>query len=533
MDSSSLQLNELALILSVSGVTTLTVFFSGALTVALPTIGKDLSFRQADLQWPLNVYALSYGCLVLFCGRLGDILGGRFMFLTGSIWFAIWSLATAFAPTSGSFIGFVALTGIGAAANTPSGIGLLSAFFPPGRKRNVAYGVLGAGQPLGFILGLLLGGVLTQSKATWRAVFYMQSGLGVIFVILGFAFLIHQRPAQRYKKGIDWGGAILSAAGFGMLTYSLADSTTARKGWSTPQIPSLFTGSAVVLALFVFYERYREKRNLSVLLPMSIWKGKMLSVLGMQFFVWWSFNTVTYFSTLYYQQVNQLNALQTAVRFIPMTIAGFLVNLVTGYIMHRVPGQPLLMVGILGCVIAPLIFATMNVHASYWATAFLVMIFVVGADVCYPVGNLYLSSMFDNDSQSLSGGLFSIAGRIGTSLGLAVTSSVATGTSQTYQHAHPQLAIDSPEVLMVGFRNAAWTCFAAGVVSLLITAVGMRGMGIIGHTKEEDPAKDAPQSDAVTEDVAMQDLERAATTHSHTSEKTAPAVETASSSSNK
>ena len=111
----------------------------------------------------------------------------------------------------------------------------------PGPKRNKAYGVLGAGQPLGFILGLILGkfgrasvdavlilntigGVLTQSGATWRAVFYMQSGLGVLFVILGFVFLVKQprSPARRYTKGLDWGGALLSAAGIGLLTYSLA-----------------------------------------------------------------------------------------------------------------------------------------------------------------------------------------------------------------------------------------------------------------------------------------------------------------------
>ncbi|KAJ7765160.1 hypothetical protein B0H14DRAFT_2970954 [Mycena olivaceomarginata] len=100
------------------------------------------------------------------------------MFTRGSIWFSLWSLAAAFAPTSGAFIGFVAALGV-----------FFSASFPPGPKRNNAYGVLGAGQPLGFILGLILGGVLTQSRATWRAVFYMQSGLGLVFVILGFLFL--------------------------------------------------------------------------------------------------------------------------------------------------------------------------------------------------------------------------------------------------------------------------------------------------------------------------------------------------------
>ncbi|KAJ7508587.1 major facilitator superfamily domain-containing protein [Mycena galericulata] len=503
--SDTLNVKDIALIVSVSGVTTLNVFLSGALTVTLPTIGRDLHFQESDLQWPLNVYALSYGCLLLFFGRLGDIVGGRIMFLVGSIWFSIWSLAAAFAPNSGAFIGFVALMGLGAAANTPSGLGLFSAFFPPGPKRNKAYGVMGAGQPLGFILGLILGGILAQSRATWRAVFYMQTGLGVLFVALGFVFLVKQPPTQRYTKGLDWGGALLSAAGIGLLTYSLADSTTAKKGWSTPQIPSLFSASAVILAVFVSYERHREAHGKSVLLPIKIWRKpgtKMGSVIAIQFFVWWSFNTLSYFSTLYYQQVNQLKPLETAVRFIPMTIAGVLVNIVTAYLMNRVPVQPLLLVGIAGTIAAPLVYALMDVHASYWSTAFLVMLFTVGADVVYPVGNLHLSSVFDDDSQSLAGGLFNVASRIGTSLGLAICSSIATATSQKYQHAHPDLAIDSPEVLMVGFRAAGWTCFAVSVLSFVIAIVGLRGIGIIGRSAEK------PEAASTEPEIQLTDVER-------------------------
>ncbi|KAJ7134992.1 major facilitator superfamily domain-containing protein [Mycena crocata] len=491
LSSETLDLKDFTLIVSVSGVTTLNVFLSGALTIALPTIGKDLNFKQSDLQWPLNVYALSYGCLLLFFGRLGDIIGGRFMFLAGSLWFSLWSLATAFAPTSGSFIGFVALMGLGAAANTPSGLGLFAAFFPPGAKRNKAYGVLGAGQPLGFILGLILGGILTQSRATWRAVFYLQAGLGVFFVVLGFVFLAKQPPTQRYNKGLDWGGAFLSTAGIGLLTYSLADSTSARKGWASPQIPSLFTASIVILGLLFFYEWRRETQGQSVLLPMKIWQQpdtNMGGVVAIQFFVWWSFNTLAYFSTLYYQQVNRLDPIQTAVRFIPMTIAGVIVNLVTGGLMHRVRGQPLLLVGILGSIVAPLIFALMDVNASYWKTAFLVMIFITGADVVYPVGSLHLSSVFDDDSQSLAGGLFNVASRIGTSLGLAITSSIATSVSQRYQRGHPELVLDSPEVLMVGFRAAAWTCFGVSVFSFCIAifrvGLSIRHIGIVGQKVE-------------------------------------------------
>ncbi|KZP30068.1 MFS general substrate transporter [Athelia psychrophila] len=479
----SLTAKDAALICAVSGVTTLNVFLSGALTVALPTIGKDLNFKQADLQWPVNVYSLSYGCLLLVFGRLADIVGGRTMFLAGSAWFAAWSIATAFAPNDTAFIIFCALLGIGSACNTPAALGIFSSYFPPGPKRNAAYGALGAGQPVGFIMGLVLGGILTDSAATWRTIFYIQAGLGFFFVTIGWIVLDKKQTNPKYTKGLDWGGALLSIAGFGLLTYSLADSTTAKKGWSTPQIPSLLSVSLVLIALFVYYERWRDTRGKSVLVPMNIWNypnARMGSVISLVFFGWWAFNTMAYFATLYYQEVNLHNPLQTSLRFIPMALAGFSVNILTGYLMGMVRGQTLIVAGLCGTAVAPLIFALIDVNGSYWAMMFPVMLMIVGADTVYPVGNLHFASTFDQDSQSLAGGIFNVAARLGTSIGLAVTSSIATAISEKYNAANPTLAADSPEVLMVGFRAAGWTCFAAAMMSLLISVIGLWGTGIVG-----------------------------------------------------
>ncbi|KAJ6455296.1 major facilitator superfamily domain-containing protein [Mycena vitilis] len=484
-DAGSSTVKDFSLVIATSGVTTLNVFLNGALTVALPTVGKDLKFRQADLQWPLSVYALSYGCLLLFFGRVGDIVGGRTMFLLGSIWFAIWSIAAAFAPTSVTFIIFVGLQGLGAAANTPAGIRILTTSFPPGKRRNQAFGLLGAGQPMGYISGLVAGGLLAESRATWRAIFYIQTGLALFFIVLGWFALNDDTKDKRYTKGVDWGGAALSTLAIALLTYSLADSTVVKGGWGAPQIPSLFAVSLLLLGSFIYYERWRETRELAVLMPLSMWnnpEAKMGSMVTLVFFAWFSFNSINYLVTLYFQQVKLLNPLQTALRFIPSTIAGFIVNVATGYTMSRIPGQYLILAGLLGSVSAPLIFALIDVNSSYWAMAFLVMVLVVGADAVYPVGNLRVCSAFADDSQALAGGVFSVATRLGTSIGLAVISSISTAISSRYNHAHPSLAPDSPEVLMVGFRAGGWACFAAALVSFCIALVRLRGMGIVkGH----------------------------------------------------
>ncbi|EGN92575.1 hypothetical protein SERLA73DRAFT_190930 [Serpula lacrymans var. lacrymans S7.3] len=494
---------DVAIIIAVSGVTTLNVFLTGSLTVALPTIGKDLNFKQADLQWPINVYALSYGCLLLLFGRVGDIIGGRTMFLVGSIWFTIWSIATAFAPNDTAFIIFMALKGMGAAANTPAAIGLCSSCFPEGPSRNKAYSALGAGQAIGFIMGLVLGGVLTETRATWRSLFYIQAGLGALFVLLGFLVLPKDRAIRRYSKGLDWGGALLSTTGLGLLTYSLADSAIAPKGWSSPQIPSLLTVSVLILGAFLYYERWRESKNLSVLIPLSMWRqpgAKMGSLVALVFFAWWSFNTLSYFMTLYYQQVVLLVPLQTSLRFIPMAISGLFANVLSGYFMTKVPGQLLMLIGLVGGGISPILFALIDVKLTYWAMGFPIAVLIVWNDVAYPLGNLQIASAFDEDSQSLAGGVFNVATRIATSIGLAITSSIATSVSERYNAQHPTLAPDSPEVLMVGFRAAGWTCFAASAISVLIAIFGMRGIGKVGQMKSHSSLQEGPH------DISMGDI---------------------------
>ena len=197
----------------------------------------------------------------------------------------------------------------------------------------------------------MLGGILTQSKATWRAIFYFQAGLGAFFIALGCFALRSDHTETTYKKGLDWGGALLSTAGMALLTYSLAyvnlrrsspflafaemtqthfvshpncgfdhsfstflfvpdltsdcfthrDSTTARHGWRTPQIPSLFSVSLLLIAAFIWYERRREARGLSVLMPPSMWNqpgARVGSLVALIFFAWFSFNSLNYFQTL-------------------------------------------------------------------------------------------------------------------------------------------------------------------------------------------------------------------------------------------
>lgn len=132
------------------------------------------------------------------------------------------------------------------------------------------------------------------------------------------------------------------------------ESTSASRGWQTPYVPVLFAVSVLLLLAFVFYEIWRERRKQSVLLPMRIFlqpRARLGPVMALVFFGWWNFNTMSYLMTLYYQQVLVLDPLETALRFLPMTVAAFIFLVTTGHLIHLVPGPILILVGLSGNIV--------------------------------------------------------------------------------------------------------------------------------------------------------------------------------------
>ncbi|KIJ26063.1 hypothetical protein M422DRAFT_272920 [Sphaerobolus stellatus SS14] len=423
-------LKDFTVVATISGVTTLNVFVQGALTVAITSIGKDLRFRETDLQWPVNAFLLSYASLLLFFGRIGDICGHKNVFLCGTAWFAAWSLASAFAPKSYVFIIFMACNGIGIAAITPAAIGSCTTYFPPGASRNRAFGILGGAQPVGFILGLLLGGEIAGSRVTWRAIFYVQTGLAILFMLLGLIFLPNDAGGKRYTKGIDFGGVLLSVTGVALLTFSIANAPSSPKGWATPYILVLLLASIVLLVCFVLLEHSRTKVHKSVLIPMKISRssgGKKLIILSTVFFAWWSFDALMYFFTL-------LKPIETSIRFIPMVLSGIAVNIGAGFLMHRLNGQALILIGLIGNAVAALLYALIDNNLSYWKMGLFMMILNPFCDIIYPIGTVLLTSAFDADSQALAGGLFNVATSLGASVGLDVTSCISTARQLNFVH---------------------------------------------------------------------------------------------------
>ncbi|KAK7956429.1 uncharacterized protein PG986_005651 [Apiospora aurea] len=209
-------------IATLAGISFLNTMGSAILVSAIPQIARDVNLQRGLELWPAAVYALAAGCLLLIFGALADsVVGAKPMWVAGSYLFCAFTVALGFAQTGPQSI----------AMCLPTAVGLITLTFPQrGTWRNVAFAMNGMGQPLGFALGLVLGGIFTDTIG-WRWAYYMMAGINFVLSTASIWSLPH-KPVRTGKKlatrlaEIDWVGAVMLSAALGLLMYVLAMTTS-------------------------------------------------------------------------------------------------------------------------------------------------------------------------------------------------------------------------------------------------------------------------------------------------------------------
>ena len=217
-------------------------------SVALPSIQRDLGASLPDLQWVSAAYALVLAVLLLPAATLGDRLGRRRLFLIGLVIFTGGSLACALAMTSLQLELFRALQGVGGAVLFATATPLLRAEFS-GDALARALGAFGATLGAASAIGPLAGGVLTDTLG-WRFIFFVNLPIGVAAFAGGVAKLRESRDPAGGRA--DWVGTVADHRGADRLMFALIRGNTL--GWSSPEIVVLFATAAVAFAGFVMYE---------------------------------------------------------------------------------------------------------------------------------------------------------------------------------------------------------------------------------------------------------------------------------------
>ncbi len=228
--------------------------------VALPTIHKSLHFSTASLEWLITAYALTFGGLLLFGGRTGDLYGKRRMFMTGIAIFATASLLGGLATTEAWLIITRGLQGAGAAIAAPTALSLIAANFPEGQQRNRALGVYAAMSAGGGAVGLLLGGLLTD-LVSWRWVFFVNVPIAAIVLFLAPRALNESSATPGH---LDVPGAVTATAGMLSLVYGLSNASI--HGWGSLGTLAPIAAAAILLACFGII----ESRTAEPLMPLRI-----------------------------------------------------------------------------------------------------------------------------------------------------------------------------------------------------------------------------------------------------------------------
>src|SRR5918999_5821995 len=210
--------------LAVLGVAYLMVVLDiSIVNVALPSIQSELDFSPENLQWVVSGYALTFGGFLLLGGRVGDLLGRRWLFMVGLGAFALFSLACGLATSSGMLIAFRALQGAAGAILAPSVFSIVSVTFREGSERNKALVILGGIAGSGAAIGVLAGGVLTE-YAGWEWIFFVNVPIG-----LGALALVPRYVQESHGEGLarhfDAWGAVTVTGSLMLLVYSLTQST--------------------------------------------------------------------------------------------------------------------------------------------------------------------------------------------------------------------------------------------------------------------------------------------------------------------
>ena len=404
------------------------------LNIALPSIKHDLAFSQQSLQWLIDGYILTYGGFLLLGSRMADLLGRRLVLVSGLVVFAASSLTGGLAHSSSLLVGARFAQGLGAAMMSPAALSTLTTTFRAGRDRHTALGVWGAVSGLGAAAGVLFGGLLTEGPG-WRWVLYVNVPLSAIAFAAAFALLKTDRIRARLAN-FDALGALLVTGGMLLLVYALVKAPTV--GWGATRTIAEFAVSAAVLVAFVI----NELRVRNPLIPLSILRVKGVAVAdATQLVASGGFVPMFFFLTLYMQIVLHYSPIQTGLAYLPLT-GGFIISSgIASQLFARVGTKPVILAGALIVASGLYWLSRIPVDGSYLADILpgLLVISLGGGGVFVGVTTAANAGVSE-DKAGLAAGLLNTGQQIGTALGLAILSALATAHTNSLLRSHDTFA---------------------------------------------------------------------------------------------
>ena len=367
----------------------------------------------------------------------------------------------------------------------PAGLSILTTSFNSGDDRNRALGVWGAISGLAAAAGVFLGGVLSQGPG-WRWVLFVNLPVCALILVGAFRLVPGGRPAAR-PAGFDIPGAVLATGGMLLLVYALVRAPD--QGWGSARTIGELATAAVVLAAFAA----TELRRRGPLFPFSIFRVKGLAAAdATQMIAFAAFVSVFYFLTLYMQNVAGFSPIRSGSAYLPVTAGIVVAAGISSRLFARIGTRPVIVAGALIAAAGVWYLSRIPVRGTYPASLLPgLVIMAIGIGAVLVSVTTAANAGVAADKAGLAAGLLNASQQLGTALGLAIFSAIATARTSVLLTAHAPPAA----ALTAGFHSALLAC----AVFLLAAAVtGMRAANSHGEpvirpagthaAREQDPA---------------------------------------------
>ncbi|HEV3229273.1 MAG TPA: MFS transporter [Solirubrobacteraceae bacterium] len=398
--------------------------------VALPSIQSDLGFSQSSLAWVVNAYLIAFGGLLLLAGRLGDLLGRKSVFMTGLGVFTAASLACGLAQSQEVLVAARFLQGVGGAMTSAVILGMIVTMFPQPREQAKAIGVFGFVASAGGSIGLLAGGVLTQS-INWHWIFFVNLPIGIATAVLAERLLERDRGIG-FGRGADVLGAALVTSSLMLGVYTIVK-PAADYGWGSGRTLMFGAVSLVLLAAFIV----REATARNPLIPLRIFRSRNVSGANLiQALTVAGMFGMFFLGALYLQRVLGYDALKIGLAFLPATLVMGVMSLrYSERLTMRFGARRTLLPGLALIGIGLVLFAQAPVGGSYVRNVLPVMIlFGFGIGVAGPALMTLAMSGATRSDAGLASGLVNTAAQVGGALGLAVLATLSATRSHHLIH---------------------------------------------------------------------------------------------------
>ncbi|KAG7742867.1 hypothetical protein KL923_000482 [Ogataea haglerorum] len=453
----------------------------GSFQTSLTDLADSFQVNGGQLVWSVSSIVLSSGSFLLIGGKLTDCFGRRRVMLFCFLGFTLASLVAGFMK---NFIGLVilrAIEGLFFAPLIPAGAGLIGSLYKESRRRNVAFAVFSSGGAVGYIAGLLIGGV-SVTAFSWKAVqFFTAIFFGAVTVVAYFV-IPKDKPLDRTTVKqtllkLDYLGSVLILGAFALISFSLTQVDATKRRWHTPYIYSLLLVGILLLGVFVLVELYVAR---DPIMPMQLWKNNnFVLCMAVASLTWVTFiGCLGYYPMLYFQDVKKWGALHTALAAMPMGVSGIFANLFVAVSFHVISGKLMLILGNACILGASIIWATTDYHRNYWLGPFWGYILsAIACDITYNVCTMVTMSAVDVKDQGAAAGVFNTILQLVTVVGLSLGSVLISARDPYYGEPEQNL---HPKALFYGIRNVYYLAIgfsAAALIISLFVSVGTSGGG--------------------------------------------------------